>query len=164
MDETSLTGSESGSERRPGFRAAGASVAKIVGPIIGRRGGGVLARLKAEWAAIVGPELAAATWPEAFIRGGTLRLRVAPAKALELQHRQPLVIERVNLFFGREAVARIALVQGPLPLPPVAAQAPGRELGPREAAALDRQLAGVANPELRAALAGLGRRVIGSAG
>jgi hypothetical protein len=163
MDEPSLAGTQSGSERRPGFRAAGASVAKIVGPIVARHGGGILARLKSEWAAIVGPELAAVTWPEAFARGGMLKLRVTPAKALELQHRTPLVIERVNLFFGREAVTRLALMQGPLPLATHVRQSAGRPLDSREVAALDHQLAGVASPELRAALAGLGRRVIGSA-
>jgi hypothetical protein len=163
MDETSLTGTNGGSERRPGFRAAGASLAKIVGPIVARHGGGILARLKAEWAVIIGPELAAVTWPEALARGGTLKLRVAPGKALELQHRAPLVIERINLFFGREAVTRLALVQGPLPLAAPVPQPSSRPLDSREAAALDHQLSEVASPELRAALAGLGRRVIGSA-
>ena len=127
---------------------------------IARHGGGILARLKSEWTAIVGPELAATTWPEALARGGTLKLRVTPAKALALQHRAPLVIERINLFFGREAVTRLALIQGPLPLPPPAPAAPAHPLGPDEAAALDRQLADVASPELREALARLGRRVI----
>ena len=41
---------------------------------------------------------------------------MTPAAALELQHRAPLLIERVNLFFGRPAVTRLILVQGPLPL------------------------------------------------
>ncbi len=162
MSKTSLAPTDGGSERRPGFRAAGASLPKIVGPIIARHGG-LLARLKSEWASIIGPELAASTWPEALARDGALRLRVAPVKALELQHRAPLVIERVNLFFGREAVNRLTLMQGPLPLPAPARPAPARPLGPHETAALDRQLAEIADPELRAALARLGRRVIGAA-
>lgn len=133
---------------------------RIVGPIVARHGGGILARLKSEWPAIVGPELAAVTWPEALARGGSLKLRVAPAKALELQHRAPLVVERVNLFFGREVATRLALVQAPLPLAAPAPRAPERLLRPGETAALDRQLADVASPELREALARLGRRVI----
>jgi hypothetical protein len=148
MDEPSLIRGDDRGERRPGFRAAGASVSRIVGPIVARQGGGVLARLKSEWAAIVGPEIAAATWPEALARGGALKLRVAPAKGLEIQHRAPLVIERVNLFFGREAVTRLTLVQGPLPL---------------ASPALDRQVATVASADLRDALIRLGRRVIGRA-
>lgn len=160
MDEASLTGTQGAGERRPGFRAAGASLSRIVGPIVARHGGGVLARLKAEWTAIVGPDIAAASWPEALVRGGTLKLRVAPVKALELQHRVPLVIERVNLFFGREAVTRLALVQGPLPLVAPSRALRGRPLRAAEVAALDRQLAGVASPELRDALDRLGRQVI----
>jgi hypothetical protein len=162
MSEANLVRADSGSERRPGFRAAGSSISRIVGPIVARHGGGILARLKSEWAAIVGPELAATTWPEALPPGGTLKLRVAPTKALEVQHRTPLVIERVNLFFGREAITRLALVQGPLPLPPPAPPAPAATLRPGEAAALDRQLADIASPELRDALARFGRRVIGA--
>jgi hypothetical protein len=165
MSESNLPGDgradeRGASERRPGFRAAGTSVSKLVGPIVARHGGGVLARLKAEWPAIVGPELAAATWPESLARGGTLKLRIASAKGLEVQHRAPLVIERANLFFGREAITRLTLVQGPLPLPPPAPPPSAPALGPEEIAALDRQLAVVTSPELRDALARLGRRII----
>jgi hypothetical protein len=163
MGETKLSGTDSGGERGPGFRAAGASAAKIVGPIVARHGGGILARLKLHWAAIVGPELAAATWPEALARGGTLKLRVTPAKALELQHRSPLVIERVNLFFGRQAVTRVVLVQAPLPLRSEPSRVSTRTLSPRESAVLQRQLDAVENAELRDVLGRLGRRIIGAA-
>ena len=132
MSETSLDPGGDGGERRAGFRAVGASLLRIVGPIVARHGGGIVTRLKSEWAAIVGPELAVVTWPESLARGGTLKLRVAPGKALELQHRAPLVIERVNLFFGREAVARLVLVQAPL----------RRRQLPRERTAPGRRLAG----------------------
>jgi hypothetical protein len=74
------------------------------------------------------------------------------------------VIERINLFFGRDAVTRLALVQGPLPLAPLPSHKTVRPLASSEAAALDRQLETVANPELRDALARLGRLVIGAAG
>lgn len=160
MDEASLARAGDASERHPGFRAAGASVARLIRPIMARHGGGVLARLKSEWTAIVGPDIAAATWPEALARGGTLKLRVEPAKGLELQHRAPLVIARVNLFFGRDAVTRLALVQGPLPLAASTRHAPPRPLRAGEVAALDDQLTAVKSPELRDALARLGRRVI----
>ena len=150
-------------ERRPGFRAAGLAASRLAGPIVARHGGGILARLKSDWPAIVGPELAASTWPEALARGGTLKLHVAPTKGLEVQHRAPALIERINLFFGRDTVTRLTLVQGPLPLPPPAAPRPTtRPLAASEATALDRQLGDVADPELRDALARLGRAVIAS--
>jgi hypothetical protein len=161
-----VTGGPAESERRPdlrqgGMRAAGMSAARIAAPIVARHGGGVLGRLKAEWVAVVGAELAATTWPEALGRDGALKLRVASNVALELQHRAPLVIERINLFLGREAVARLVLVQGPLPLPAPPATSPPEPLGAEEAKALDTQLGDIADPELRAALARLGRLVLG---
>jgi len=165
MSGSSLTDDDGRDERRPGFRAAGTAAVRIVGPIAARYGGGVLARLKSEWATIIGPEMAEATWPDALGRGGALKLRVAPHRALEIQHRAPLVIERINMFFGREAVTRLVLVQAPLPLP---AAKPRREatrpLRPGEAAALDRELAGIGDPELRQALDRLARAVIGCDG
>ena len=120
----------------------------------------MLARLKVEWSAIAGAELAALTWPEGLGRDGALRLRVVPGFALELQHRTPLVIDRINGFFGREAVARLVLVQGPLPLPGPAARMSEPTLTGDAARELDSRLAGVADPELRGALAGLGRLVL----
>jgi hypothetical protein len=157
-----LASTPDGSERRPGFRAAGLAAARLVRPIVAHHGGGFLPRLKSDWPAVVGAELAAATWPEALARGGTLKLRVLLAKALEIQHRTPLVIERVNLFFGRAVIERLALVQGPLPLPPPPQPEPLRPLATTEETALDRQLGGIADPELRAALDRLGRSVIGA--
>jgi len=160
--DDSVAGSAAAGERRPGLRAAGLAASRLAAPIVASRGGGALARLKAEWGTIAGVEFAAASWPEALGRGGVLRLLAAPARALELQHRTPLLIERINLFFGRPVVARIALVQGPLPLPPARPKRHLEPPAPADAAALERQLAAVEDAELRAALNGLGRAVIGA--
>ena len=151
--------------RQWGMRAAGIAALGVAAPIVARHGGGVLGRLKAEWPAVVGAELAALTWPDSLGRDGALKLRVASHLALELQHRAPLVIERINRFFGRDAVARLVLVQGPLPLPappspPTAIPVP---LAAEEAKALDLRLGDIADPGLRAALAGLGHLVLAGA-
>ena len=142
-----------------GFRAVGVAVSKLTVPIVARRGGGILVRLKAEWAAIVGSDWAEVSWPTALGRDGVLKLRAVPGAALELQHRMPLIIARINLFFGRSIVTRLALLQGPLPL----ASGPSRPVIPPllqgEATALDQRLSGIADPDLRAALAQLGRAV-----
>jgi hypothetical protein len=157
-----LTGSPAGGERRQGFRAVGVAVSKLAAPIVVKRGGGLLVRLKADWPAIAGPDWAAVTWPMALSRDGVLKLRTAPAAALELQHRAPLLIERVNLFFGRPAITRLVLMQGPLPFPAAPAGALPRPLAANEVAALDQQLSDIADPELRSALARLGRAVVGT--
>lgn len=152
-------------ERHPGFRAIGVAASKLAVPIIGKRGGGILVRLKSDWAAVIGPAWGEMTWPTALGRDGVLKLRVAQGAALELQHRAPVVIERINGFLGRPVISRLALVQGPLPLPAPPPPVPlPRRLPPGEAKALDRQLAGIAEPELRDALARLGQAILGRNG
>ena len=154
-------------ERRGTLRAIAAEIPKIAGAILGKRGF-VEAQLVAQWPAIIGNALAESVSPEklSFSRGerreGTLHLRVAPGVALEVQHREPVLVERINAFFGYRAVARLALRQGPpsrpfRPLPP-----PRRALKAEERQSLDRQLAAVSHPELKAALARLGEAVIGT--
>ena len=157
----SLTGPAPGSERRQGFRAVGMAVSKLAAPIVAKRGGGILVRLKAEWGAIIGADWAAVTWPTALGRDGVLKLRTASGTALELQHRAPLLIERINLFFGRQVIIRLALVQGPLPLASPPTGPILRPLGPGEVKALHERLSEITDPELRDALARLGRAVIG---
>jgi hypothetical protein len=146
--------------RAGGFRAVGVSAARLAAPILKKRGGH-LGRLRASWSAIPGDDWALLSSPAALGRDGALRLHVVPGAALELQHRAPLLIERINLFLGGAVVTRLVLVQA---LPPRAAiaAAPPRPLTADEAAALERMLCGIADPELRSALAGLGRAVLGS--
>ena len=105
--------------------------------------GGSLARLKAEWPAIAGPELARISQPEALLSargrsGKALRLRVPGAAALEVQHRSGQLVERVNAYFGHKMIDDIRLVQGALATraaPPSAPRSPRR---PRLAPAVRR--------------------------
>ena len=120
----------------------------------------MLQRLKAEWLAIAGPELAVIAWPEALGRDGTLKLRVSPSAALELQHRAPLLLERVNLYLGRNSVARLVLRQGTLPVATSTRLNPPRELSRHEQQNLEARLGEIADPGLREALHGLGRLLL----
>lgn len=153
--------------RRGSLRAIAAEVPRIAAAVLGKRGFGE-AQLLAEWAAIMGPGLADHVSPDklSFSRGerreGTLRLRVAPGVALEVQHREPQLIERINAFFGYRAVARLVLVQGPPARAPEPAPPAPRPLVRAEAQALDRRLATIEDPGLRDALRRLGAAVIGS--
>ena len=154
-------------ERRGQTRAIGAELSRIAGPVLGKRGFGE-AQLLQQWAAIIGDKLAEGTMPEklTFLRGerrdGTLHLAVAPGLAPEIQHREPVLLERINAFFGYRAVARLTLRQG-LPLRRRNQGAkPPRPLDGAEASELDRRVAEVSDPELRAALRRLGAAVIGS--
>lgn len=146
-----------GGGRKGGFAAVGVAVARLAEPVIGKRGS--LARLKAHWTAIVGPEWGEVSWPLALGRDGVLKLRVAPSAALELQHRAPLLIARLNLYLGRETVSRLALVQGPLR--PRAPAPSLRPLGEEDARALREKLSAIEDPALREALDRLGRAIEG---
>jgi hypothetical protein len=145
------------------LRAIAAEIPRIAGAALGKRGFGE-AQLVTQWDAVIGAELAAKLAPErlSFPRGerknGTLRLRVASAFATEAQHLEPVLIERINAFFGYGAVARLVLVQGPaLHAPP--ATPPPRPLSAAEQRAIDVGVAGIRDPELRGALARLGTAV-----
>lgn len=118
------------------------------------------------WEDIVGPELAGRTEPMRLVwprrddpdSGGTLTVRVEGAYAIELQHLAPVVIERVNRYFGWRCVARIAIRQGPVtrrtrpPAPPVDPSA-------EAVAAVERDLGAFEDEGLKAALARLGAMV-----
>ncbi len=130
-----------------------------------RRRGLAEARVITDWPDIVGRAIAAGSCPERLVRGrgeaegGVLRVRVAGGLALELQHLEPIVIERLNTYFGYRAVERLQIVQGPLPERPAPRRPAPPPIDPAREAALEAELAGVGDAELRLALAGLGRAV-----
>ena len=157
--------------RAGGLRALGSSLTTVTKRAFARRGltGADIAR---QWPSIVGTELAAHCRPRQLrfpkpgeAVDGRLTLRVAPGWALEVQHLEPVGLERINGFFGYRAGARLVLQQGPLPQPSDAAvrRAAAEEipapLDPVAEGALAAKLSTVADPELRAALEGLGRSV-----
>jgi hypothetical protein len=158
---------EDGKEKRGGgLKALAGTVRQIAKPILGRQGF-LEADLIERWEEVVGPSLAQVSLPSkvVFARGesgqGSLHLLVASgAAALSLQHAEPQIIERVNGFFGWRAISKLSLVQGPLPGRAKPAKPVPRALAPEDQAALEGTLAKVEDPELKAALAGLGRAIL----
>jgi len=78
--------------------------------------------LAGRWPEIVGEELSGVSEPErikwprgaaenARKTGGTLVIRAAPGRALELQHESPRIIERINRFLGFGAIDTLKIVQ-----------------------------------------------------
>src|SRR5450756_2305231 len=126
----------------------------------------------ARWADIFGTEIAAhsepmkITWPRANTTGdmddgvpepATLVLRVEGPAALEIQHLSAVILERVNRFFGWQAIGRIALRQAPLRrrVAPKAPPPPDPEVAARLAAGMPE----IEDNELRQALARLGASI-----
>ena len=101
--------------------------------------------------------------------GATLELRVAGPVAALVQHQAPLILDRLNLYLGAGAVARLRIVQGPLTRPLAAKAAPPRRRvrPPLDAAAeqaLAESLADTRDGPLKNALLRLGREVMRSEG
>src|SRR5579863_3930402 len=103
-------------------RALAATLPKITKAILAK-GGRDYATLIAEWPAIVGAQLAGSSQPEKLVRrrhddersaGGVLTIRVSSGAALEIQHREPQIVERINTYLGYRGVVRLKLVQGVL--------------------------------------------------
>jgi hypothetical protein len=137
---------------------------RVTRPVFGRHGfaGGALL---VDWPAIVGSAVAAHTMPVRIKfppkerSNGVLEIKVASsAFSTELQHLEPLIIERVNGYFGWQAVTRLRLKHGPLPqrqpTRPVPEVPPGN-------ARLDQVLRQVEDPALKEALERLGRHILG---
>lgn len=156
-----------GSMRENGFRAIGGLAQKLTSGIAregGKAGRGAsLMRLKADWPAVVGPELARTTRPDAILAGRgaragkALRLKVSGAAALEVQHRSGQIVERVNAYFGHRMIDDVRLVQGVIAAPRPAPRVPRPD--PAVEQAMAQRAANVKDPDLRAALARLGARI-----
>ncbi len=151
--------------RRGSARAAGDLVGDIAG-VTFKRFGFVQGAVVSRWAEIVGERYANVSTPESVRfpqgkkSGGTLTLTVIGAHAPLMQHLTPLIVERVNRFFGYAAVDKIAFRQGRVdtvkrPVRPTPGPVP-RELG--------EGLREIADPGLRACLESLAASLVASEG
>ena len=108
--------SKGDSARRPGLKTLQESVSKLTDVAIRKRGF-VESAVVHKWASIVGKEIAAWCIPNrlVFSRGSTLdatlHLDVLSARALEIQHNEMIILERINVVFGYKAINKIAIRQ-----------------------------------------------------
>ena len=147
-------------------RAAGELVGDVGGTSF-RRFGFVQGSIVSRWSEIVGERYAKVSSPESirFPAGrkssGVLTLLVDGAHAPLIQHLTPLIVERVNRFFGYAAVNRVVFRQG---RPPASAPKPRRpELRPVPKE-LGEGLREIADPELRACLESLAASLSATSG
>ena len=158
--------SDSDAPRLGHARAAGDIAGKIGGAAF-KRFGFVQSAVVSRWGEIVGERYAKVSSPESIRfpagrkSGGVLTLLVEGAHAPLMQHLTPLIIERVNRFFGYEAVNRLVFRQGRPPTPPPAPKRAELRPVPKE---LGEGLRQIADPELRACLESLAARLDTSSG
>lgn len=162
---------QSPARTRPAFKpppALGARARPLIAKLYQAQAPG-RAELLLHWPEIAGPDLARVTEPGTLIPGrglannGQLTVTVAggPA-ALEIQHQEPQILERINTFLGYRAVGKLKLIQGVLT--PRAAHAAREESAPPpDMAAAAPLTAKIRAPDLRAALTRLGAHILASA-
>jgi hypothetical protein len=123
--------------------------------------------LVTRWAEIAGAEVAKFSepikiqWPRP-VEGqnqvpATLILRVEGPMALEIQHASDAILQRVNRFFGWQAIGKIALRQAPLSRPKLR-----KTVKPIDPVLIEREAASlgtVEDDELRQSLARLGAAI-----
>lgn len=147
-------------------RAAGELVGEIGGMAF-RRFGFVQSAIVSRWSEIVGERYAKVSSPESIRfpagrkSGGVLTLLIEGAHGPLLQHLSPLIIERVNRFFGHVAIDRVVFRQGKPVAKCAAPERPKPKPLPKE---LGEGLRQIADPELRACLESLAARIAGTTG
>jgi len=147
-------------------RAAG----EFVGDVGGRsfkRFGFVQHSIVSRWGEIVGARYAKVSSPESikFPAGkkacGVLTLLVDGAHAPLIQHLTPMIVDRVNRFFGYAAINRIVFRQGKLPAQAPRPERPELRPVPKE---LGEGLREIADAELRHCLESLAAQIGASSG
>jgi hypothetical protein len=145
-------------------------LADLVGSAFGEvfaRQGFAASELVTHWPEIIGEEIAAYAepiklqWPRRDApdegEAATLILRVEGPAAIEVQHLSDVILDRVNRFLGWRAVGRLSLRQAPLTRR--SKQASRRQVDPAKQAEVAAGLTGIADDDLRMALARLGAAV-----
>jgi hypothetical protein len=148
--------------------------ARLAGDLVGdvggqsfKRFGFVQSSIVSRWPEIVGERYAKVSCPESIKfpmgkrAGGVLTLMVDGAHAPLIQHLTPMIVERVNRFFGHEAINRIVFRQGKPPAPAPRPERPQLRPVPKE---LGEGLREIADPELRACLESLAAQIAASSG
>lgn len=151
----------------------GALVSKAVAPIVEKRAG-LNTDLLAQWSSFAGPDMGRNTQPlkvkwqrravdvDEASEGhepGTLVVAATGMWALKLQHQTAEIIDRINRYFGYRAIGRITIEQKPIAVSAPKAPIPKMPLPPKQAAEVDRAVAGIEDEQLQATLRKLGRSI-----
>ncbi len=145
-------------DRRNRAESLGSTISRLTKPFFVRRGlaDGKIAR---EWTEIVGPMIARHSQPDRITyqnskrQNGLLHLRVDhSAMATELQHLEPLLLERINRYFGFKAVAKMRFIHGPLSKTPFDKRAIKTRQAKTQNPAINEAVKRITDQELRDAL------------
>lgn len=168
------------------MKAVGKHFSKVVQPAYNRHGA-AWAGLLSNWATIIGSPLSDFTAPEkvswpgqarapqsaqptslqAISRsqhqkiGGTLVVKVAYGRALEVQHTTFQILDRINAYYGYQAIAQIKIIQGKISKVKPVEKAVLPALNQAASDRLDERMVDIENENLKHALKNLAKGVLG---
>lgn len=156
-------------KKRPPVKHLSDLVSDVLSDVIARRSGMTL-DLLAAWDDIVGEQYANVTlpekilWPKSYsdddaFQAGTLVVACDGSRVLFFQHESTQIIERLNLFFGFQAIAKLKLIQRPINRQRQKVSV-AQKLNREEAERLNSVLNKINDPELRKRLEKFGKGVI----
>lgn len=151
-------------------RSVGEIVGKVLEPVLARRTGMTLDLIKA-WPELVGDEFRETTRPEKInwprraneddpFKPAILVVACENSVALFFQHEQSILIERVNVFFGFEAIDRIKIEQKAVLTSKPNKQPLKAKVSTEDEVRLATILEEIEDPELKETLAKLGRGIL----
>lgn len=124
-------------------------------------------RIITDWNTIVGESISACSIPRklTFARdkksNGTLYIEVSNSSfATEMVYIEPMILEKIACYFGYKAVSRLKIQQNPksqaaIPNKPIVK----KSISAENLAELEKSLADIEDPELKASLLSLGRNL-----
>ncbi len=149
------------SKRQARTCRVGPLIVDAITPIC-QQNGFVQARILLEWEYIVTPQFAQfctplkVTFPLKQRNNGRLLLRATSSMATEISYLEPLILSRINQYFGYQAISKISLLQGPITRKTLPQKPPRRPLPEAVQSSLESQVQPISDDRLRAALLSLG--------
>ncbi len=137
-----------------------------------RRFGFAKSDILLHWHEIVGSVLARSSLPERLAlpknneqsdgRAGVLHIRVDGSYAPEMQHLEPIVIDRINSYYGYKAVERLIFRHGPVQGKNVSRNYIKPILSDSQKKRLSESLSAIKDDKLRASLFAVGAELVGT--
>ena len=151
-------------------RSVSEIVGKVLEPVLARRTGMTLDLIKA-WPDLVGEEFRKTTRPEKInwprraheddpFKPAILVVACENSAALFFQHEQAAILERVNVFFGFEAIGRITILQKAVVKTKLDKKDKSAKVTKNDELRLAAILEEIDDPDLKETLAKLGRGVL----
>lgn len=152
------------SKRQAKICRVGSLVIETITPIC-QQNGFIQARILLEWDYIVTPQFSQfciplkVTFPLKQRHNGRLLVKATSSMAAEIIYLEPLILSRINQYFGYQAISKVSLIQGPVAKTPLPQKLPKKPLPEAIQKSLEDHTQLIEDERLRTALLSLGMEI-----